>query len=119
MCSSFRAVQVRGTVILSLLFATAAFAAGTALIPQPETVIQTNAGSFTPCTPQVIPGAPAPSPTPILADGAGRETAEFLATTLFKSTGYRFPISTNLAVNLVPQAILLTTNNALASLGSE
>ena len=71
------------------------------------------------CPPQVIPGAPAPSPTPILVDAAGRETAEFLATTLFKSTGYRYQIGTNSGLAAVPQAILLTTNTALTNLGSE
>src|SRR5262245_46806652 len=119
MCSSFRAVQVRGAVILSFLFATAALAAPPALIPRPQIVVQTNIGFFTLCPPQVIPGAPAPSPTPILVDDAGRETAEFLATTLFKSTGYRFPISTNSGLAPVPQTILLTTNSALTNLGSE
>src|SRR5205823_2729608 len=59
------------------------------------------------------------SPTPILVDGAGRETGEYLATTLFKSTGYRFQISTNWSGTAVPQAILLTTNSALTNLGSE
>jgi hexosaminidase len=119
MCSSFRAVSARGAAILCLLFATASYAAAPALIPLPQIVIQTNIGSFTLCPPQVIPGAPAPSPTPILIDGAGRETAEFLATTLFKSTAYRFPIFTNSGVAPVPQAILLTTNSALTNLGSE
>jgi hexosaminidase len=108
----------RAAAALCLLFAKSALAAP-ALIPLPQTVIQTNSGFFTLCPPQVIPGAPAPSPTPILVDGAGRETAEFLATTLFKSTGYRFQISTNSGQFAVPQAILLTTNSALTNLGTE
>src|ERR1044071_10013340 len=109
MCSSLKAVKFRGAVFFCFLFATATFAAAPALIPRPQILIQTNAGTFTLCPPQVIPGAPAPSPTPILVDAAGRETAEFLATTLFKSTGYRFLISTNSGLVPVPQAILLTT----------
>jgi hexosaminidase len=113
------AVNLRRVVLLCFLFATATFAAAPAFIPLPQTLIQTNLGSFTLCPPQVIPGAPAPSPTPILVDGAGRETAEFLATTLFKSTGYRFQISTNLGEGAVPQAILLTTNSSLTNLGTE
>src|SRR4029077_9108773 len=105
------ALLFRAVAVLCLLFAISASAAP-ALVPLPQIVIQTNAGSFTLCPPQVIPGAPAPAPTPILVDGAGRETGEYLATTLFKSTGYRFQVSTNSGGVAVPQAILLTTNNA-------
>ena len=118
MISSSWALAFRAAAVLCLVLAKSLFAAP-ALVPLPQIVVQTNAGSFTLCPPQIIPGAPAPSPTPILVDGAGRETAEFLATTLFKSTGYRFPISTNSGVSPVPQAILLTTNSALTNLGSE
>ena len=119
MSSSFMAVILRAAVTLCLLLATSSFGAAPALIPLPQILVQTNVGSFAVCPPQVIPGAPAPAPTPILVDGAGRETAEFLATTLFKSTGYRFQISTNSGLAAVPQAILLTTNSALTNLGSE
>jgi len=112
------AVVFRTAAVLCLLFAKSTLAAP-ALVPLPQIVVQTNAGAFTLCPPQVIPGAPAPSPTPILVDAAGRETAEFLATTLFKSTGYRFQIATNSGQVAVPQAILLTTNSALTNLGSE
>src|SRR5438046_1963987 len=118
MSSSSFALAFRAAAVLCLVLAKSAFAAP-ALVPLPQIVVQTNAGSFTLCPPQIIPGAPAPSPTPLLVDGAGRETAEFLATTLFKSTGYRFPISTNSGVSPVPLAILLTTNSALTNLGSE
>jgi len=104
--------------VLGLVFAASALAAPPALIPLPQ-VLQTNAGSFTLCPPQVIPGAPAPAPTTLLVDGAGRETAEYLATLLFKSTGYRYQIATNSGVAAVPQAILLTTNSALTNVGSE
>jgi hexosaminidase len=112
------AVVFRAAAVLCLLFAKSSSAAP-ALVPLPQIVIQTNAGSFTLCPPQVIPGAPVPSPTPILVDAAGRETAEFLAMTLFKSTGYRFQISTNSGQVAVPQAILLMTNSALTNLGGE
>jgi hexosaminidase len=118
MSSSSLAVVFRAAIALCLVFAKSALAAP-ALVPLPQIVIQTNADTFTLCPPQVIPGAPAPSPTPILVDGAVRETAEFLATTFFKSTGYRFQISTNSGIATVPQAILLTTNSALTNLGSE
>src|ERR1051326_6801987 len=119
MCSFLKAVKFCGAVSLCFLIATATLAATPALIPRPQILVQTNAGSFTLCPPQVISGAPAPSPTAILVDAAGRETAEYLATILFKSTGYRFPIATNSGQAAVPQAILLTTNSALTNLGSE
>src|SRR3981189_3303326 len=118
MSSCSLALLFRAAAVLCLVFAKSALAAP-ALVPLPQIVVQTNAGSFTLCPAQVIPGAPAPSPTPILVDTAGRETAEFLATTLCKSTGYRFEISTNSGQFAVPRAILLTTNNALTNLGSE
>lgn len=104
--------------ILFFVLAMAAFAAPPALIPLPQ-LMQTNAGEFLLCPPQVIPGAPAPAPTRILVDGAARETGEYLATMLFKSTGYRFKIVTNSGAVPVAQTILLTTNSALASLGAE
>src|SRR6185436_15791414 len=90
-----------------LCFFLSALAAGAApaLIPLPQ-IVQTNPGSFTLCPPQVIPGAPAPAATLILADQAERETAEYLAMALFKSTGYRLQIASNSGSAAVPQAIL-------------
>ena len=111
-------MKLRVAGILWLLSGGLTLAASPALIPLPQ-VLTVNAGSFTLCPPQVILGAPAPAPVLILVDGAGRETGEYLATALFKSTGYRFQVGTNSGVAAVPQAILLTTNSALASLGSE
>ena len=111
--------KLRAAGLFWLSLGVCGFAASPALVPLPQLLVQTNTGSFTLCPPQVIPGAPAPSPTIILVDGAGRETGEYLATTLFKSTSYRFPVGTNSGLAPVPQAILLTTNAALASLGPE
>src|SRR5882672_3767457 len=119
MTSPLSKFYVRAAGLLSFLVAASALAATPALVPLPQVLLQTNAGSFTLCPPQVIPGAPAPAPTTLLVDGAGRETAEYLATILFKSTGYRYQIATNSGVAAVPQAILLTTNSALTNLGSE
>src|SRR5437899_12051277 len=116
MSSCSLALLFRAVAVLCLFSANSVLGAP-ALVPLPQVVVQTNVDSFTLCPPQVVPGAPAPSPTPIFVDGAGRETAEFLATTLFKSTGYRFPISTNSGLAPIPQAILLTTNSALTNLG--
>jgi len=103
---------------LLLLQAAGLFAAPPALVPLPQ-LMQTNAGSFTVCPAQVIPGAPVLAPTRILVNDAARETGEYLATSLFKSTGHRFQIVTNAGVSAVPDAILLTTNSALGSLGAE
>lgn len=108
--------RVLGFLLLSWVGVPAA--AAPALIPLPQ-LMQTNTGTFTLCPAQVIAGVPAVSPTQILADEAGRQTGEYLATLLFKSTGYRFPIATNAGGAAVPQAILLTTNGALAELGAE
>ena len=103
---------------LFVLLLAAAGGAAPALIPLPQ-LLQTNAGTFTLCPPPVIPGVPTPAPTPILVDTAARETGEYLAITFFKSTGHRFQIATNSGGVPIAGAILLTTNNALASLGAE
>lgn len=104
--------------ILILVIAASSFAFPPALVPLPL-LMQTNAGSFTLCPAQIIPGAPAPAPTRILVGGASRDTGEYLAMTLFISTGYRFQIATNSGAVAVPNAILLTTNFAPAGLGAE
>jgi hexosaminidase len=111
-------MKCRAACLLWLVFMASGFGAPPALVPQPQ-VLQTNSGAFVLCPPQVIPGAPAPASTVILVDGAARETGEYLATTLFKSTGYRYTIATNSGVTALPGAILLTTNGALGSLGPE
>lgn len=93
--------------------------AAPALVPLPQVLIQTNAGSFTLCPPQAIPGVPAPAPTKILVDAAARQTGEYLAIELYKSTGYRFQIESDSGFAPVANAILLTTNSAPPNLGSE
>ena len=100
-------MKPRGLGLLFAMLTVTLFAAPPALVPLPQ-LMQTNPGSFTLCPPQIIPGAPAPATTTILEDGAGRETAEYLAALLFKSTGYRFQIATTAGGSPVAQAILLT-----------
>lgn len=78
-----------------------------------------QSGTFTLCLPQAIRGAPTVAPTKILVGEGAHSTGEYLALTLFKSTGYRFEVATNSGMIGVPQTILLTTNGALASLGAE
>jgi hexosaminidase len=55
----------------------------------------------------------------ILADGASQQTAQYLESALFKSTGYQFQIAASSATNAVKGAILITSSNAIASLGTE
>lgn len=117
--ASLRRLRSHFAGVLLLGMTTVVWAATPALIPFPRVLVQTNVGSFTLCGPQVIPGAPAPAPTVLLVDATGRAAGEFLALTLFKSTGHRFAIATNSGVAAVPGAILLTTNGALTSLGAE
>jgi hexosaminidase len=52
-------------------------------------------------------------------DSSSLESGQFLAATLQKSTGYRFAVATNGSAGPIRGAILLTTNNALATVGTE
>ncbi len=106
------------TALGVVLCATTLSAAPLQLIPLPQ-IVQTNAGTFTLCPSQPVSSAPSPAPTTILVDAAARETGEYLAMALFKSTGYRFQVATNSGGSAVPQAILVTTNNALTTLPDE
>jgi len=93
-------------------------AAAPALVPLPQQMTL-QPGTYTLCAAQTIRGAPTVSPTKILVGEEARSTGEYLALTLFKSTGSRFEVATNAGAAGVPQAILLTTNGALAGLGTE
>jgi hexosaminidase len=104
--------------LVSALLTAPAFAATPAIIPLPQQM-QVRPGVFTLCPSQPIPGAPARATQKILVDGASLQTGQFLATTLFKSTGYQFVVATNGAAGPIRNAILLTTVNALSGLGAE
>jgi hexosaminidase len=93
-------------------------AAAGSLIPLPVTVQTTN-GTFTLCPSQSSSPVPAHALMQILTDGASFQTGQYLAATLFKSTGYQFRLSTNTAATAVKGAILITTSNALSTLGAE
>jgi len=88
------------------------------IIPLPVT-LSNLPGIFTLCPPQ--PGTPAPAHAlmKIVVDGASQQTGQYLAAALFKSTGYQFQVSTNTSTNAVKQAILITTSNAISTLGTE
>ncbi len=88
------------------------------IIPLPVT-LQTRAGTFTLCPSQAGPPAPAQASMRILADTASLQTGQYLATALFKSTGYQFQLVASSATNAVKGAILITTSNAVSSLGAE
>ena len=104
--------------LASALLAAPTFAATPAIIPLPQQ-LQVRPGVFTLCPSQPIPGAPARATQKILVDGASLQTGQYLATTLFKSTGYQFIVTTNGAPGPIRNAILLTTVNALSGLGTE
>jgi hexosaminidase len=109
----FRIVTL--TVVLSTLCMASA---SPALIPLPQ-LMQVQPGAFTLTPTQTLAGTLTPAATKILVDGATRQAGEYLATVLAKSTGWRFEVATNSGTSPVPQAILLTTNNALLPLGNE
>ncbi len=88
------------------------------IIPLPVT-LQMRAGTFTLCPSQPTLPAPAQASMQILADGASQQTGQYLAAALFKSTGYQFQVITSTATNAVKGAILITTSNAIPTLGAE
>ncbi len=93
-------------------------ASAPALIPLPVS-IQTNAGTFILCPSQPSTPAPGQAQMKILVDASSLQTGQYLAAALFKSTGYQFQIVQSTATNAVRYGILITTSNALTSLGAE
>ena len=92
-------------------------ASAPALIPLPQ-VVQAQPGTFTLCPSQPAIGGPAPSQTKIIVDPQLRHEGEYLASQLFRSTGFRFEVSTNSSLS-AQTTILLTGNTALTNLGAE
>ena len=111
-------MNIRFPSALLCLLAANSFGATPPIIPLPAQ-LQARPGVFTLCPNQVIPGVPVPAATWIAVDSASQETGQYLAALLLKSTGYQFQIRTNSGTSPVKQAILLTTVNALPSLGAE
>jgi hexosaminidase len=93
-------------------------AANSSIIPLPV-IVQNRPGIFFLCPSQTATSVPAKALMKILVDGASQETGQYLAATLFKSTGYQFRLSLSTATNTVRGAILLTTSNAIPTLGAE
>lgn len=112
-----RLVGVVGPAFFSLS-AAAALALSPAIIPMPNSM-QVRSGVFTLCPSLPVFAAPGRAATAILVDSPSLETGQYLAAMLFRSTGFQFTVSTNGAAGPVRGAILLTTVNALSSLGPE
>ncbi len=105
--------------ILAVFFFTGTvLKAAPALIPLPQQM-QVLPGAFTLCPPKILFGAPSPASIKIVVDPGSHETGEYLAMTLFKSTGYRFELVTGLNSSPASETILLTTNSASPILGAE
>jgi hexosaminidase len=108
--------QLAGAVLWSL---TGTFLGATpAIIPLPQQM-QTRPGVFTLCPSRSMAGASAPASTRVLVDSSSQETGQFLAGALFRSTGCQLVVATNSGTVPVKGAVLLTTVNALPSLGAE
>ena len=102
---------------LSLLTVTGV-ASTPAIIPLPVQM-QVRAGSFTLCPSQSIPQAAGRATRKIIVDSPSLETGQYLAMMLSRSTGFEFGVSTNSSTGPIRGAILVTTVNALGTLGAE
>lgn len=87
------------------------------IIPLPVT-LQTRAGAFVLC-PSQTNAATAQAAMQILYDSSSQQTAQYLESALFKSTGYQFPMAVSAGTNAVKGAILITVSNAIQTLGAE
>jgi hexosaminidase len=106
-----------GCVLLLLALPTA-YAVTPALIPQPVTM-QLRSGIFTLCPTLTSASASIPALTRIVCDADSLVTGEYLSAALSKATGCQFSFDSDAAGQPIRNAILLTTNAALASLGPE
>ena len=88
------------------------------IIPLPVT-LQNRPGIFTLCPSQPLPPVHSRALMQIQVDGASQQTGQYLAAALFKSTGYQFQVATSSSTNAVKNAILITTSNAVSTLGAE
>src|ERR1700683_3923956 len=111
-------MKVRIVVIVSWLLAVTGLASTPAIIPLPKAMTNLP-GTFTLCPAQPNPPVPGHAMTKILVDGSSLPTGQYLAAILSKSTGYQFQIVTVTNVSAVKGAILITTSNSIASLGTE
>ena len=89
--------------------------AAPSIIPLPKQLTN-RPGVFTLCSGQPVPGVAAQPLVRILADPSSIDNAQYLATMLFRSTGFQFSVTTNSTAGPVRNSILLTTNTAVANL---
>ncbi|MGZ4962495.1 MAG: beta-N-acetylhexosaminidase [Limisphaerales bacterium] len=92
--------------------------AAPSIIPLPV-VMQTRSGVFTLCPSLGNAGAGARASRRIYVDSASSQTGQYLAMMLSRSTGLQFAIVTNNSAGPIRNGILLTTVNALGTLGTE
>lgn len=98
--------------------AVSAFGATPAIIPLPVTLVS-HPGNFSLCPTQPVSDASSRATIKILVDNSSLATGQYLAMILSRSTGYQFAVATNNSTGPIRNAILLTTVNALSSLGTE
>ncbi len=111
-------MKSRIVVFASWVLAMTGFAATPSIIPLPKQMTNLP-GTYTLCPTQPNPPVPGHALTKILVDAASLPTGQYLGMMLARSTGYQFPIVTVTNTTAVRNAILITTSNAIASLGSE
>src|ERR1700722_2649967 len=111
-------MKSRIVVVACWMLAMTGFAATPSIIPLPKQMTNLP-GTFTLCPTQPNPPVPGHAVTKILVDGSSLATGQYLAMMLARSTGYQFSIATVTNTAAVRNAILITTSNAIASLGSE
>ncbi len=105
-------------VMVTLVWAVTATAGAPALIPQPVQM-QLRPGVFTLGSAPPLAGVAVASQVRIYADAGARETGQYLAALLGRSTGLRFAVLPAADAGPVRNGILLTSSNAVASLGAE
>jgi hexosaminidase len=114
-----RFARLIGMCSVALACLTAATLAATLpVIPLPVTMTN-RAGVFSLCPGQPVPGVPVRAATKIYVDSASLQNGQYLAMMLFRSTGYEFVVATNGAAGPIRGAVLLTTVNAISTLGAE
>lgn len=111
-------MKSRIVVVACCLLAITGLAATPSIIPLPKQMTNLP-GTFTLCPTQPNPPVPGQAVMKILVDTSSLPTGQYLAMMLARSTGYQFPIVTVTNTAAVRNAILITTNNAMTSLGSE
>ncbi len=114
-----RMKPIQAVALLTAVFLAAVPTFGApSIIPLPVTM-QTRPGVFTLGPNVASPNSNSRATRKIFVDAGSAQTGQYLAMMLSRSTGYQFSIVTNNAVGPVHNVILLTTVNALGTLGSE